>query len=45
MIEKFRKRAENAVESGAITASQRKQTMKAFKESLDGYTYFEKEAH
>lgn len=45
MIEKFRKRAENAVESGAITASQRKQTMKAFKESLDGYTYFEKEVY
>ncbi len=43
MEEKFRKRAEHAVQSGKISASRRKQMMRAFKESLDGYTYFEKE--
>lgn len=45
MTEEFRKRAENAVKKGAITAAKRKQMMKAFKDSLDGYTYFEKEEH
>lgn len=45
MVEQFRQRAENAVRSGKITASKRKQMMKAFKESLDGYTYFEKGEH
>jgi arginine decarboxylase len=45
MIEQFRQRAENAVRNGKITASKRKQMMKAFKESLDGYTYFEKGEH
>ncbi|TBR42474.1 biosynthetic arginine decarboxylase [Marinomonas agarivorans] len=45
MTEEFRKRAENAVKKGAITAAKRKQMMRAFKASLDGYTYFEKEEH
>lgn len=43
MIEKFRKRAEQAVQNGQISASRRKQMMKAFLESINGYTYFEKE--
>ncbi|MCR9103796.1 MAG: biosynthetic arginine decarboxylase [Gammaproteobacteria bacterium] len=43
MEEQFRKRAESAVRSGLVTASQRRQMMNAFRASLDGYTYFEKE--
>lgn len=43
LIEKFRKRAEQAVQNGQISASRRKQMMKAFNESINGYTYFEKE--
>ncbi len=45
MTEEFRQRAEGAVKSGKITAAKRKQMMKAFKASLDGYTYFEREEH
>ncbi|MDA3797812.1 MAG: biosynthetic arginine decarboxylase [Kiritimatiellae bacterium] len=45
MTEEFRKSCENAVREGRITAPRRKQMMKAFKESLDGYTYFEKEEY
>lgn len=45
MTEKFRKRAEKAVQTGKISATRRKQMMSAYKESLDGYTYFEKEEH
>jgi len=45
MTEEFRKRAEAAVKAGKITAAKRKKMMKAFKDSLDGYTYFEKEEH
>jgi arginine decarboxylase len=45
MTEEFRQRAEKAVKKGKITAAKRKQMMKAFKASLDGYTYFEKEEH
>jgi arginine decarboxylase len=43
MTEELRKRAESAVRSGKITAAKRKQMMAAFKASLDGYTYFERE--
>lgn len=43
MVEEFRKRCEQAVRSGHINATKRRQMMKAFKASLDGYTYFEKE--
>lgn len=43
MIEAFRQRAERAVREGNISATTRKSMMKAFRESLDGYTYFEKE--
>lgn len=45
MTEEFRQRAEHAVKQGKITAAKRKQMMRAFKGSLDGYTYFEKEEH
>lgn len=45
MTEEFRLRAEKAVKQGKITAAKRKQIMSAFKASLDGYTYFEKEEH
>jgi arginine decarboxylase len=45
MNEQFRKRCENAIRKGNITTAKRKQIMKAFKASLDGYTYFEKEEH
>jgi arginine decarboxylase len=45
MTEEFRKRSENAVKAGKITASKRKQLMTAYKNSLDGYTYFEKEEY
>lgn len=45
MTEQFRQRAEQAVKQGRITAAKRQQMMKAFKDSLDGYTYFEKEEH
>ena len=45
MTEEFRQRAEKAVKCGKISAAKRKQMMKAFKASLDGYTYFEKEEH
>ncbi len=45
MTEEFRKRAEQAVKVGKITAAKRKKMMKAFKDSLDGYTYYEREEH
>jgi len=43
MVEELRQKAESAVRSGKITAGKRKQMMAAFKASLDGYTYFERE--
>jgi arginine decarboxylase len=45
MMEQFRQRVEKAVKQKKITAGKRKQMMRAFKASLDGYTYFEKEEH
>lgn len=45
MTEEFRLRAEAAVKAGNITAAKRKKMMKAFKDSLGGYTYFEKEEY
>jgi arginine decarboxylase len=35
--------AEDAVRSGKITIAQRQAILRAFKESLHGYTYFEHE--
>ena len=40
--EKFRRVAEQAVRENRITASTRRQVLKAFKESIEGYTYFER---
>ena len=45
MTEEFRKRCEKAVKDGKITANKRKLMMKAFRESLAGYTYFEREEY
>lgn len=41
MIEQFRRKAEIAVRRGKITPTERRKMMTAFKDSLDGYTYFE----
>lgn len=41
--ERFRKIAESAVRQGKITGSERQQIMKAFSESMQGYTYYEKD--
>lgn len=38
---RFRRFAEQAVEKGAISATQRRDVMNAFRSSLQGYTYFE----
>lgn len=43
MTEEFRRRCERSVQKGHITAAKRREMMTAYKESLDGYTYFEKE--
>ena len=43
LTEQFRHRLEKAVRDGKITALKRKEMMKAFKASLNGYTYYEKE--
>lgn len=40
-FKRFRLRAENAVEEGRISVSQRQEMLKLFSESLRGYTYFE----
>ena len=40
--EQLRKKAEAAVRDGKISVAMRKQMLKAFKESLQGYTYFER---
>ncbi len=42
LISRFRDKAEGAVQAGTITLSQRRQIMKAFEESIRGYTYFER---
>jgi arginine decarboxylase len=39
--EQFRRVAEDAVRSGQITIAQRQDVLRAFRESLNGYTYFE----
>ncbi len=40
--EKFRRLAERAVREGRISASMRRDMSKAYRESLQGYTYFER---
>lgn len=42
MLENFRKTAERAVRSGKISAATRRDMLRAFTESLRGYTYFER---
>jgi len=42
MIERFRHTAERAVREKRITAQDRKKIMRAFKDGLNGYTYFER---
>ena len=41
--ERFRKTAERSVREGHISASERQIIMKAFSESMQGYTYYEKD--
>jgi arginine decarboxylase len=41
MLEQFRRIVETAVRDNKITVAKRQQMLKAFKESLEGYTYFE----
>jgi arginine decarboxylase len=43
MQERHRNTAERAVREGRITARERQQIIKLFNDSLNGYTYFEKE--
>jgi arginine decarboxylase len=43
MQEKHRNTAERAVREGRITARERQQIIKLFNDSLNGYTYFERE--
>jgi len=45
MLEQFRRTAEQAVRDKTINASQRQRMLRAFKDSLQGYTYFEREQH
>jgi len=42
MMEKFRTSAERAVREGQISAGSRRNMLRAFSESLRGYTYFER---
>ncbi len=41
----YRNTAERAVKEGRITAKERQKMIKAFNDSLQGYTYYEKEEH
>lgn len=43
LAEQFRRRAEKAVKNGTISATERREIMSAFYESLDGYTYYEQD--
>ncbi len=42
LVSRFRDKAEQAVQAGTISVAQRRQVMKAFEESIHGYTYFER---
>ncbi|MDH5592324.1 MAG: arginine decarboxylase, partial [Gammaproteobacteria bacterium] len=42
MEEQFRRIAEQAVRDGKITVSVRQQILKAFREGMQGYTFFER---
>lgn len=43
LYEQFRVMAENAVKSGVISVDQRQTMLKTFRQSLEGYTYFERD--
>ena len=43
LYEKFRIHAESAVKGGRINVGERQTMLRAFKTSLEGYTYFERE--
>lgn len=45
MLLNYRNTAERAVKEGRVTARERQQIIKLFSESLQGYTYYEKESH
>jgi arginine decarboxylase-like protein len=40
---RYRNTAERAVQQGRITAAERQQMIKAFRASMQGYTYYERE--
>jgi arginine decarboxylase len=40
--EQFRRTAEQAVRDGKITVAMRQNILKAFKESMQGYTFYER---
>ena len=42
LIQRFRSKAEKAVATGVITAAQRQEMLRLYRESMQGYTYFEK---
>lgn len=42
LVENFRRKAEEAVRAGLITAQDRRTVLQAFEESLRGYTYYER---
>lgn len=42
LVERFRRKAEQAVRDGRITAPQRRAVLEAFEASMRGYTYFER---
>ena len=41
LLQRFRSKAEEALNSGAITADQRQKMLKLYREGMQGYTYFE----
>ena len=43
LYEKFRIYAETAVRSGSISVAERQRMLKTFSNSLNGYTYFERD--
>ena len=42
LLNRFRETAENAVRAGQITPTQRRKILQAYKDGLQGYTYFER---
>jgi len=44
LLERFRRKAENAVRTGNLSSGERKRIMRAYTEGLKGYTYYEKDS-